>query len=312
MVDRIEFGWRMPTFSVDRATERVFNDQLTDSVMEFDGVYDSVWVDDHLHPWATFMDNTTDVLECWTSLSYIAAITKHLRIGPFVLSQSYRNPALLAKMAATLQALSRGRFILAIGAGWKEDEYKAYGYEFPKAYVRVEQLAESLEIITRMWREDAPTFHGRWHHIEKAYCYPKPDPPPPIMVGVGGRLGLKIAAKYGDWWNWTVIDGYKDRLNLLREYCRSIGRDFREIKPTLGVFVAIGDSREESQSIAKKSPFTTYFPPSKCIVGDPDDIAERLGEMIKVGVEHFIIRFLDFPEKKGARLFANKVISKLR
>lgn len=309
---RIGFGWRMPTFPVDEARGSLFIDQVTASIREFDGVYDSIWVDDHLHPWATFMDNTTDVLECWTTLSYIAGITRHASFGPFVLCQSYRNPALLAKMAATLQVLSKGRFIMAIGAGWKEDEYKAYGYEFPKISTRMKQLEESLEIIRRMWREEASTFHGRWYHIEKAYCYPKPDPPPPIMIGVGGRMGLKIAAKYADWWNWTEMKGYKDKLDLLRQHCRSIGRDPREIKPTLGIFVAIGESGEEAGKIAERSPFTTYFPPYKRLIGDPNEIAEGFREQIEIGVEHFIIRFMDFPDKKGAKLFAQKVIPKLR
>ena len=311
-MDRIGFGWRMPTFPVDEARGKTFIDQVTSSIKEFDGVYDSIWVDDHLHPWATFVDNTADVLECWTTLSYIAGATRRSYIAPFVLCQSYRNPALLAKMGATLQALSRGRFIMAIGAGWKEDEYKAYGYDFPKPSIRMEQLEEALEIIRRMWREEAPTFHGRWYRIDRAYCFPKPDPQPPIMVGVGGRMGLKIAAKYADWWNWTGIEGYREKLSLLKEYCRSIGRDFREIKPTLGVFVAIGESREEAERIAEKSPFTTYFPRHKYFIGDPDEIAERFREQIEIGVEHFIVRFMDFPEKRGARLFAQKVIPKLK
>ncbi len=141
------------------------------------GAYTSAWFIDHLQ----FQDS--DVLEGWTALTYLAAQHPELQWGHAVLCQSFRNPALVAKMAATLQFISGGRFILGIGAGWHTEEYLAYGYDFPAASTRVEELDEALQIIRALWTENDATFVGKHHQIRNAWCEPKPDPVPPIMVG---------------------------------------------------------------------------------------------------------------------------------
>jgi alkanesulfonate monooxygenase SsuD/methylene tetrahydromethanopterin reductase-like flavin-dependent oxidoreductase (luciferase family) len=159
--------------------------------------FTTVWIEDHLQR------GEHEVMEGWTLLTYLAALYPNVRFGHLVMSPSFRNPALLAKMAATLQQLTGGRYILGIGAGWKEDEYRGYGYDYPSGRVRVEQLAEAIEAIRAMWTQAPATYHGIYYRIDNAYCEPRPDPPPPIMVGTNGPKALRVAARLADWWNWA-------------------------------------------------------------------------------------------------------------
>ena len=158
--------------------------------------FTTVWIPDHFQ----FGDSLRP--EAWTVLTYLAALFPRFRFGHLVLGQSFRNPALLAKMAATLQDLTGGRYILGIGAGWHEEEYRAYGYDYPSGGTRVEELAEAIEVIRAMWTESPATFHGKHYRIDGAYCVPRPDPPPPIMVGTNGPKALRVTARLADWWNW--------------------------------------------------------------------------------------------------------------
>jgi alkanesulfonate monooxygenase SsuD/methylene tetrahydromethanopterin reductase-like flavin-dependent oxidoreductase (luciferase family) len=125
----------------------------------------------------------TPVIECWTTLTFLAARYPQLRWGTIVLCQSYRNPALLAKMVANLCALLPGRVIFGIGAGWKEDEYRAYGYAFPRPAVRIRQLRETVEVAKLLWTADDATYAGQHYRVDHAHLHPKPDPLPPIMIG---------------------------------------------------------------------------------------------------------------------------------
>src|SRR4029077_13575520 len=139
------------------------------------------WVEDHFQ----FGDNP--LLECWTALCTYGAEFPNLKLGTIVMSQSYRNPAMLAKMGAILQWMSGGQLIYGIGAGWKEDEYKAYGYPFPKPAARIAQLEEAILIARKMWTETPASFQGKHYAIDNAMCTPRPDPIPPILVGGGGE-----------------------------------------------------------------------------------------------------------------------------
>ncbi len=301
-----KFGWRVPAFPVDGSRGSTFIEQITRTLDQVQGQFDSAWVADHFIPWASFEADETDTLECWTSIAYLAGAFPELDFGSIVLCQSYRNPALLAKMGATLQALTGGRFILGIGAGWKEDEYLAYGYEYPKASVRIAQLEEAVHIIHRMWTETPADFEGEYYAIEDAYCEPKPDPRPPIMIGGGGeRLTLRVVAKHADWWNFPggSVENYAHKLDVLRSHCDAVGRDYDEIAKTwAGEFVAVAESAAEARQIADASPFNDGG-----IVGTPDQVAEQLRAFTDLGVEYFILRFADFPNPAGARLFAEEV-----
>ena len=154
--------------------------------------FTTVWRSDH------FQVGDADIWEGWTELVYLAALFPDLRFGHLVLGQSYRNPALLAKMAATLQDLTGGRYILGLGAGWLEEEYAAYGYDYPSGGTRVAQLAEAIQVVRAMWAESPATFHGEHYRIERAVCLPKPEPPPPIMIGTNGPKALRVVARHAD------------------------------------------------------------------------------------------------------------------
>src|SRR5262245_42353159 len=147
--------------------------------------YHSVWLDDHFYGVAT--PASDDSLECWTLMAALARETSRIRFGTLVLCQSYRNPALLAKMAATVDDPSDGRVECGLGAGWYEREYAAYGYDFPPIGTRLAQLDEALRICRSMWTEERATFRGRHYRVEDAWCNPKPlqRPHPPIMIGGG-------------------------------------------------------------------------------------------------------------------------------
>jgi len=154
---RIQFGFCMPADKLDKQRRATFSEDLHRALALITGHFDSAWIIDHLQ----FGDD--DLLEGFTALSYVAALHPQLTFGHSVLCQSFRNPALLAKMGATLHFLSNGRFILGLGAGWHAEEYRAYGYDFPPPRVRVEQLEEALQIIKAMWTEEQASFAGRYY-----------------------------------------------------------------------------------------------------------------------------------------------------
>ncbi|MFQ6094791.1 MAG: LLM class flavin-dependent oxidoreductase [Candidatus Bathyarchaeia archaeon] len=307
----MKFGLRVPSFPVDGSNEKEFLHQILTFLRELEKGFDSAWVCDHFVPWAAFVSKTTPTLEGFTAVSYLSGMFRRLAFGNIVLCNSYRNPAILAKMGATLQTLTGGRFILGIGAGWKEDEYIAYGYEFPPAGVRIRQLEEGVQIIKRMWNEGVATFEGKYYKIDKAYCYPKPDPIPPLMIGGGGeKLTLRVVARHADWWNLANVSPqtYQHKLEILKKHCEREGRDPSEIVKTLGNIVALAKSEGDAWKMAERSPFIQKESQENYIVGNPERAIEKIKKYTKLGVEHFILRFVDFPKIEGAKLFAEEVI----
>ncbi|MFQ5793662.1 MAG: LLM class flavin-dependent oxidoreductase [Candidatus Bipolaricaulia bacterium] len=311
----VKFGLRIPGFSIDGSRGTVFTDQIVSFLGKLEGKFDSAWICDHFFPWAAFEDPTTDALECMTSLSYLAGRFQGLDFGSIVLCNSYRNPALLAQMGASLQTLSGGRFILGIGAGWKEDEYQAHGYEFPRAAVRIKQLEEGVNIIRRMWTEDDPSFSGEHYRIENAYCRPRPEPVPPIMIGGRGeQLMLRVVAKHADWWNLAAgtAEQFRHKMDVLKSHCNEVGRNFDEIVLTWSTeAVAIAETEAEAERLAQGSPFIDIGK-GEGIIGTPEQVTEAFKRFTDLGVEHFISRFVDFPKTRGAKLFAEQVIPNFR
>ena len=307
----VKFGLRIPSFPVDGSGGKDFVNQILRFVGELEENFDSAWVCDHFIPWAKFATKDTPTLEGFTAITYLSGVFRKLTFGNIVLCNSYRNPALLAKMGATLQTLTQGRFILGIGAGWKEDEYIAYGYEFPPPKVRIRQLEDAVQIIKRMWNEGVATFRGKYYKIDETYCHPKPDPVPPVMIGGGGeKLTLRVVARHADWWNLPNVSPqtYQHKLEILKEHCKREGRDPSEIAKTLGNIVAMAKSEKEAWKIAERSPFIQKGSEENYIVGNPEMVIEKLKEYTKLGVEHFILRFVDFPRTDGAKLFSKEVI----
>ncbi len=305
----IKFGVRLPAFPLDNSQGAVFRDQIVDTLAALEGRFNSIWVADHFIPWYEPMDPMSDTLECFSTLAFLAGKFEGYDYGSIVLSQSYRNPALLAKMGATLQTLSKGRFILGIGAGWKEDEYRAYGYPFPPTPDRIHQMGEAVQIIKALWTQPIASFSGKYYHIQEAICQPKPDPLPPILIGGGGlKLTLRYVAQYADWWNFPggTPEHYASLLEALRGHCQAVGRNYDSITKTWAIeCVSVAESEQEAIQIAQSNPL---YNPETAIVGTPDQVEVQLRRFTDMGVVHFILRFADFPATRVAQTFAREVI----
>jgi alkanesulfonate monooxygenase SsuD/methylene tetrahydromethanopterin reductase-like flavin-dependent oxidoreductase (luciferase family) len=310
-MSNIQFGWHMPSCPTDGSSATVFMEQLHHALDRIQPHFDSVWVDDHVLPGSSWLPNETPYLECFTSIATLAAMYPALKFGASVACQSYRNPALLAKMSANLQWLTGGRFLFGIGAGWMEEEYRAYHFDFPSASARIAQLAEAVQIVKRMWTEEAASFTGAYYRIDHAYCAPRPDPIPPIMIGGGGeQKTLRVVAQYADWWNFPggTVENYAHKLDVLRRHCQEIGRDYDAIVKTWSPeAIALAETKAEAQEIAEASVFK-----KDVIIGTPAQVAAHLHAFVDLGVERLIIRVIDFPNTKGVELFAREVIPLLR
>jgi alkanesulfonate monooxygenase SsuD/methylene tetrahydromethanopterin reductase-like flavin-dependent oxidoreductase (luciferase family) len=304
----IKFGLRIPAFPLHDSRGLAFRDEIVEYLAALEGRFDSAWLADHFIPWHTETDPTTDTLECWTGLSYLAGKFEGYNFGTIVLSQSYRNPALLGKMAATFQFMSSGRLILAIGAGWKEDEYLAYGYDYPSTATRIHQMGEAVQIIQEMWRQPKATFHGKYYHVDDAICEPKFDPMPPIMIGGGGKkITLRYVAQLADWWNFPggTPEHYAGLLEVLQGHCRDVGRDYDEIVKTWAIdCVAVAETHADAVETARISPL---YDPETSLIGTPDEVEAQLRRFTDMGVTHFMFRFADFPKTKSAQFFASEV-----
>ncbi len=308
----VTYGWRLPMWPHDDTPAFVLQTQIEHHLRQLSGLCSTVWLSDHFVPGNGWRGAPTDTLEAWSALCHFAAAFPAYRYGHIVLANSYRMPSLLAKMAATTQLLTNGRLILAIGAGWKEDEYLAYGYEYPSAKVRIGQLDEGLHIIRKMWTESPASFDGHYYKIKDAYCLPMPDPLPPIMIGGGGeKLMLRVVAKHADWWNLPAgtPEVYQHKLNILEGHCAEVGTDFHRIVRTWETScLAVASTRAEAQRMADSNPFYLNHGAEGSMVGEPEDIADHMRRYIDLGVTHFLLRFGDFPRLDGAMMFAEKVV----
>ena len=318
MPNKIGFGVFFPcyTFRNEKNGTQIFN-RLQESVQECekDG-YTSVWLDDHL------MLRDMPILECWTTLSALSKQTKTIRLGTMVTCNSFRNPSLLAKMAATLDNISEGRLELGIGAGVQENEHTAYGYPFLSPNDRIERLNEAVEIIKKLWTEQKASYSGKHYQIRDAVCEPKPvqKPHPPIIIGGGGeKLTLKVTAKHADRLDWgyvPTLEEYNRKLNVLKNHCKSVGRNFDEIEkscwPSGQIFV--GENKKEliekALRCVPEGVSWEYFIQSS-FVGNPKECVKLLRQYVDVGVTYFMLYFGDFPDLDGLRLFAKKVIPEL-
>lgn len=254
------------------------------------GQYESAWCIDHLNG---------DELEGWTALAYLAALHRELVWGHTVLCQSFRNPALLAKMAATLQLATGGRIVLGIGAGWLAEEYEAYGYPFPSAGTRVHELDEALRIITAMWKQDQVTFAGRHHRVMDARCEPKPNPLPPIMVGAFGAKMLRLTARHADWWNVssTSIEDYRGMAMELERACDEIDRDPATVRRTWsgGCVCAPTEADVAKLRAARDARGEEFAYDPEDFVGTPSELVARMQPFIELGVDCFMLDCGGFP-----------------
>lgn len=309
---QIDFGWRVPDFPTDGSDSPTFLRQITETLERIRGHFAAAWVADHVVPWAKWQAVDTPTVECWTTLTFLAARYPELTWGPIVLCQSYRNPALLAKMVANLSAFLPGKVVFGIGAGWKADEYRAYNWPFPAPAARIRQLEETVEIAKRLWTADRVTYEGQYYQVHDAYLDPKPDPLPPVMIGGGGeQLTLKVVARHADWWNLPggTRENYTRKLEVLRGHCAQVGRDYDTIRKTWACeVVAVARSLEDARRLAEGSPFYS----GNGLIGTPEQVREQLGEWVRLGVTHFQFRFADFPRTDGIQLFIDEVLPHFR
>ena len=276
----IEFGLmlRLKSDPGQSAQETLaFNAQCIETLSEG---FTSLWAEDHLQ-W-----ETTDVFECLTSLCYLAGKYPRYKLGTLVLSQSYRNPALLAKMMSSLQSLTGQQVILGLGAGWKEDEYISYNYPFLSPKARVEQLEEAIQIICAMWTTQPASFEGKYYAIHDAYCSPQPTSTIPILIGGGGeQRTLAVVARYADWWNFNScpLAEYRHKLDVLKQHCERIGRDPNDITLT---YLGTVSTSEEPSKVQRN-------PNKHLIAGNASEVTQELQSFAELGVKHFIFRFLE-------------------
>ena len=275
--------------------------------------FESIWVSDHF-----FMtDDSLEVncLECWTVLTALARDTKTLRLGAMVASQSYRNPALSANMAASVDHVSGGRLNYGVGAGWKEVEYRAYGYGFPGAGRRIRQLDEAVEIARRMWTQPKATYEGKYYSVRDAICMPKPvQKPLPIWIGGTGTRTLRVAAKHADAVNFAWShppEFFEERFRVLRRHCDEIGRDFDGIRKSAGLMMRLVDDPEAAEP-ARDERYLRYLSKQRPVmVITPEQLAKRIKCYMDVGVTHFILRFHFGDELRNMRMFMDRVAKRL-
>ena len=262
--------------------------------------FTSIWSSDHLNYGSEFR------VECWTMLTWIAARYPGPMLGTVVMCNSFRNPSLLAKMSASLQQMSAGRLILGYGAGWYEEEYRAYGFDYPSPGVRVDMFEEGVQIIKNMWKNSPANFTGKYYQIDNVYCEPRPDPEPILMLGGGGeKKTLKVVAQYADWWNDVMrpIPDLKRKLEVLKKHCESVGSDFGNIRKTLAPRFFIDKNHKKALEMAEGKNDS-----GQVIAGDPSAICEQLHELVEMGFDMVITTFPKFQDLDDMKLFVEKVI----
>ena len=283
--------------------------------------FTSMWASDH------FMLNDGEpdrnCLECWTLLTAIAAEVKDIRIGPLVTCASYRNPALLAKMAASLDQVSGGRLEFGIGAGWKDVEYEAYGYKFPPAGERVSQLEESVRIIKSLWTQPVTNFEGEFHSVKNAVAAPKPTqkPHPPMLIGGSRPRMLRIMAKYADTVNFVPqpnATAYAATLARLEEICTEEGRNFDHIRKTHFLTMLIGANdagvEERLERVARRdgmSPDEYRSKRTRAFIGTTGEAQDFLKRYTELGVTQFMVVFPYQEEAESIKLLADGVIGRV-
>ena len=285
-------GWRMDLNSIK--LEDQWN-TILEAASNIENLgYESIWVYDHFH---TVPKPTQDpTFECWTLMSALSQTTSKVRLGQMCTCNSYRNPAYLTKVASNIDVMSNGRLEYAIGAGWYDHEYRAYGYEYPSAGIRLKMLEESFIIYKKMTTEETPTFNGEFYQIDGAINQHKPiqKPYPPLWVcGGGEKVTLKLLAKYGDYGNWDVdVDGFVQKSNVLQNHCENVGRDFSEIGKTLHTNVLIADNQNDLDKKVEKLATYTNIPKDyyyeRPLIGTKDKVFETIEQYKEAGCIYLI------------------------
>ena len=308
-------GWKMELASIDGA-EAKWNKAVEIAQLAETLGYDSIWLYDHFHNVPKPAHEA--VFEMWTTIAAISQRTSTVRLGQMVGCNSYRSPALLAKITSTIDVISGGRLDWGIGAGWYELEYRGYGYEFPKPKDRIGMLKESVEIVKSMWSQPETTYDGQYYKLVRANCDPKPlqQPHPPVWIGGGGeQLTLRVVAQHADCSNFGgKPQEWARKREILKGHCAAVGRDEETIRKTWSPELFIRDTEAEVIAAGSKSingePFESWR--DNNLVGTPDQVADKIANYIALGCSGFIPWCSDYPETVSMELLATRVIPNFR
>jgi F420-dependent oxidoreductase-like protein len=319
-------GWRLDL--VDIPVDRHWQ-VMRDLAAYADGsAWDSVWVYDHFHTVPVPTDEATH--EAWSLMAAYAATTSRVKLGQMCTAMSYRNPVYLAKVAATADIISGGRVQMGIGGGWYEHEWRAYGYGFPSAGVRLARLDEGVQIMRDAWRDGRVSFDGKHYQVDDAIVAPKPLQPnglPLWIAGGGEKVTLRIAAKYAQYTNFTSEpEGFTHKSEVLAEHCRDVGTDYGAIVRSANFNAVIGESeadvadrvarlRARQQAVADPAAvdgmLNTVTSPDSAS-GTPEQAIEKLTRLKDLGCEYAILYFPEAAyDRSGVELFERHVIPAL-
>jgi len=271
-------------FSIWLATQQSWDDLLGSAEHAERTGWDGVWVSDHFMPNGERSDSPR--LEAWTTIAAVAACVDRVRVGVLVTGNTYRHPAVLAKMAATVDHLCEGRLVLGLGAGWQENEHEAYGIELPGVPERLARLEEACQVVRLLHREERSNFEGRFYRLVDAPCEPKPiqRPLPLLIGGRGEKVTMRIAARYADEWNcWGLPEEIARKTEVLKRHCRDIGRDPAQVRRSAQALVFMSKDNEQLE----RSGSQQAGPPR--IVGTAAQVAEVMGRYAEIGLDEFIV-----------------------
>lgn len=268
--------------------------------------WDGIWYADHFMPNAE--DTSAPWPECWTTLTALACRVPRLRIGTLVIGNTYRHPAVLAKMAATLDHISGGRLVLGLGAGWQENEHRQYGIPFHDVPGRLERLDEACELITRLYREEKTTFAGRYYTLENASLEPKPlQEPMPILIGGGGeKVTLRIAARWAHEWNvWGTPETLAHKVSVLEGHCRDLDRDPATIRKSAQALLFMSDDAAWLEAMrARPMQMAT-------MIGTPAELRDVVAAYAEAGVDELIIPDFTLGEGDAKRAAMDRFLSEV-
>ena len=301
-------GWTMDLARIKDPVEAY--ETMTRVAQTADEVgFASAWLVDHFHTIPYPSQEVT--FECWMSTAALARDTSNIRIGQMVTCNSYRHPALLAKMASTVDVLSHGRLNFGIGAGWYEHEYRAYGYAYPDAPERLRQLREAVQVIRAMWTQEEATFEGKYYQVRGAINQPKgvQQPHIPLLIGGDGeKVTLKLVAQYADACN--VGDDpatVKQKLAVLKQHCETVGRDYESIHRTSSTLCLLADSDEQALALLPAELKSRLGEGVKtALIGSPETLRQRLAAYEEAGAQELLLRFVDGTNLEALRRFAKE------
>lgn len=309
-------------FGVQAAPQQITWPELKEVWQEVEALgFDSLWVNDHLLPSVGPTDAAN--LEGWTTLAALAALTSRVRIGALVGANTFRHPAVLAKMATTIDHISNGRLILGLGSGYFTQEHQVYGIPFPTTHERAKRLDEALQVIRKLWTEEVASFQGRYYQLTNAPFVPKPvqKPHPPIMIGgTGEKLTLALVAQYADMWNAAGLSPQQlaQKIAILEAHCRRVGRDCHTIEKTYVTPLYLREDPAEVQRLLEQIPRMQGVSAAQAratiLAGDSAAIRQQVQAYLDVGITHFILvlRRPGFYDREGIRLFAKEIIPHFR